>query len=331
MKPTPKPAANSTGFLQAEAPGSRAGRSAPFCYFSYLTNLASRHRIRCTAASLTRDPGEEAQGSLDLTFKRLTEAGIPPEMTCEALKGSLVSPVLAASQWRCARRGVLDGKAPSSTCSPPRGLERRARPQTQRVPDAGPGSSSSGKRGTCGSLISPFADEIENALRFYQSSFLQEIPHLYANLEEGLGMAVPRFLQMGSWIGGDRDGNPNVNVDTLVRALRRQCEVALGHYLRELNELRVELPMSSRLVDFTPELHALADGADVSDPHREDEPYRRALVGMYSRLALTLEKLTNKLSPRRIKGRRNLMTLRKTCWLIWPSWRPLSSRTRARR
>ena len=146
------------------------------------------------------------------------------------------------------------------------------------------------------------ADEIENALRFYHSSFLREIPHLYANLEEGLGMAVPRFLQMGSWIGGDRDGNPNVNVDTLVRALRRQCEVAVGHYLHELNELRVELPMSSRLVGFTPEIHALADGAGVNDPHREDEPYRRALVGMYSRLAMTLQKLTCKSSPRRAQG-----------------------------
>lgn len=69
-----------------------------FCYFSYLTNIAEdRHRIRCTAASLTRNPGEEAQGSLDWTFKLLAEAGITPEQTCEALKGSLVSPVLTAS------------------------------------------------------------------------------------------------------------------------------------------------------------------------------------------------------------------------------------------
>ena len=65
--------------------------------------------------------------------------------------------------------------------------------------------------------------------------------------------------------------------------------MALRHYLNEINELRVELPMSSRLVGFTPELGALADRADVSDPHREDEPYRRALVGIYARLAATLQ------------------------------------------
>ena len=95
------------------------------------------------------------------------------------------------------------------------------------------------------------ADEIENALRFYQTSFLREIPHLYASLEERLKMHVPPFVQMGSWIGGDRDGNPNVNVETLVRALRRQSEVAIQYYLNELNELRVEMPMSSRLVGFS--------------------------------------------------------------------------------
>jgi len=107
---------------------------------------------------------------------------------------------------------------------------------------------------------------------------------------------------MGSWIGGDRDGNPNVNVDTLVLALRRQSEVAMRHYLHELNELGVEMPMSSRLVGFTPELQALADKADVGDPHRKDEPYRRAIIGIYSRLATTLQKLTPKTPPRRARS-----------------------------
>ena len=271
-----------------------------FCYFSYLTDIAEdRHRIRCTAVSLTRNSGEEAQGSLELTFKLLAEAGITPEQTCEALKGSLVSPVLTAHPTEVQRRSVLDGTsaiehllAARETLSSERDLKRNEFLMRARIVQLW-------QTRLLRFAHLTVADEIENALRFYKSSFLKEIPHLYANLEEGLGMAVPRFLQMGSWIGGDRDGNPNVNVNTLVRALRRQCEV--GHYLHELNELRVELPMSSRLVDFTPELHALADGACVSDPHREDEPYRRALVGMYSRLAMTLRKLTGKLAPRRVQ------------------------------
>ena len=113
---------------------------------------------------------------------------------------------------------------------------------------------------------------------------------------------MPPFVQMGSWIGGDRDGNPNVNVETLVRALRRQSEVAIQYYLNELNELRVEMPMSSRLVGFSPELRALADKAQVNDPHRADEPYRCAIIGIYSRLATTLQKLTSKSPPRRAQS-----------------------------
>ena len=270
-----------------------------FCYFSYLTNIAEdRHRIRCTAASLTINPGEGAQGSLDWTFKRLTEAGLTPEQTCEALKGSLVSPVLTAHPTEVQRRSILDATSAIEHLLAARGalssefdLKRNEGLMRARIVQLW-------QTRLLRFAHLTVANEIENALRFYQSSFLREIPHLYANLEEGLGMAVPRFIQMGSWIGGDRDGNPNVNADTLVRALRRQSEVAIGHYLHEINELRIELPMSSRLVGFAPELEALADAAGVNDPQLEDEPYRRALIGIYSRLAITLQKLTSGVPPR---------------------------------
>ena len=53
---------------------------------------------------------------------------------------------------------------------------------------------------------------------------------------------------MGNWIGGDRDGNPNVDAATLRMALQRQSEVALRHYLTEVHELGAELSMSATLV-----------------------------------------------------------------------------------
>ena len=80
------------------------------------------------------------------------------------------------------------------------------------------------------------ADEIENALSYYEATFLREIPKIYADLERELGnQPVHSFLRMGQWIGGDRDGNPNVNADTLNYALRRQADVALRHYLTEVH------------------------------------------------------------------------------------------------
>jgi phosphoenolpyruvate carboxylase len=137
------------------------------------------------------------------------------------------------------------------------------------------------------------ADEIETALSYYEATFLREIPKLYAQLEHELGNhPVASFLRMGQWIGGDRDGNPNVSAQTLEYALRRQSEVALRHYLTELFWLGSELSLSAMLVEMSPAMQALADASPDVSEHRLDEPYRRAITGMYSRLAATLKELT---------------------------------------
>jgi phosphoenolpyruvate carboxylase len=137
------------------------------------------------------------------------------------------------------------------------------------------------------------ADEVETALSYYEATFLREIPKLYAHIERELGhQPVASFLRMGQWIGGDRDGNPNVTAETLEYALRRQCEVALRHYLTEVHFLGSELSQSALLVEVSPEMRALADMSPDVTEHRLDEPYRRALTGMYSRLAATLKEFT---------------------------------------
>ncbi|MDP1532497.1 MAG: phosphoenolpyruvate carboxylase, partial [Rubrivivax sp.] len=133
------------------------------------------------------------------------------------------------------------------------------------------------------------ADEIENALSYYQATFLREIPRLYGQLERALdGHAVAPFLRMGQWIGGDRDGNPNVNAATLRHALARQSEVALRFYLTEVHELGAELSVSGTLAPVSAQMLALAERSPDRNVHREDEPYRRALIGMYARLAASL-------------------------------------------
>jgi phosphoenolpyruvate carboxylase len=137
------------------------------------------------------------------------------------------------------------------------------------------------------------ADEIENALSYYEATFLREIPKIYADLERELGQhPVHSFLRMGQWIGGDRDGNPNVSAaDAGIRAappgrsgaaplpdrgaLAGQRAVAVGHAGR-----------------LSPEMQALAERSPDTNEHRQDEPYRRALTGMYARLAATLKDLT---------------------------------------
>ena len=104
---------------------------------------------------------------------------------------------------------------------------------------------------------------------------------------------------MGSWIGGDRDGNPNVDAGTLERALLRQATVLFEHYLQEVHALGADLSMTTLLIAADPDLQALADHSGDDSPHRADEPYRRALVGVYARLAATAQVLTGQNLARR--------------------------------
>src|SRR5206468_11519975 len=109
---------------------------------------------------------------------------------------------------------------------------------------------------------------------------------------------VPPFLRTGSWIGGDRDGNPFVNAETLSYAIRAQASVAFEHYLTEVHRLGGELSLSSRLVTPTDALLALATQAHDENPHRQDEPYRNALIGIYGRLTASAKALAGYVPPR---------------------------------
>src|SRR3546814_15952649 len=81
------------------------------------------------------------------------------------------------------------------------------------------------------------ADEVENALTYLREIFLPVLPSLYARWERELGYRPPSFLRAGSWIGGDRDGNPYVQADSLRLALSRACEAAIDHYLDAFHEI----------------------------------------------------------------------------------------------
>jgi phosphoenolpyruvate carboxylase len=99
------------------------------------------------------------------------------------------------------------------------------------------------------------------------------------------------FLRFGSWIGGDRDGNPFVTADVLERTLRMQSNTALSFYLAETHKLGAELSLDDRLVEASPGLLALAAQSPDHSAYRGHEPYRRAISGVYARLAATVHAL----------------------------------------
>jgi len=279
-----------------------------FTYFSHLANLAEdRHHIRRRAVH--ERAGDTQEGSLTVALSRLKAAGIAPKSIVHMLAQSHVSPVLTAHPTEVQRKSILDAERGIAQLLAVRDdIKSRSALHTsaKAAPDALAQRELVANEMQLRARVLQLwqtrllrftkltvSDEIENALSYYESTFLSEIPKLYADLEAELGHAhVHSFLRMGQWIGGDRDGNPNVNADTLHYALRRQCDVALRHYLTELHYLGGELSMSAMLVDVTPAMQALAERSPDTNAHRQDEPYRRALTGMYARLAATLKDLT---------------------------------------
>ena len=142
------------------------------------------------------------------------------------------------------------------------------------------------------------ADEVDTALTYLRDIFLPVIPPLYARWERLLGKRPPSFLRLGSWIGGDRDGNPHVTADSLRLALSRASQALLTDYLEQLNAIGAELSLSSELAVVSEALAALAQCSGDVNAARSDEPYRRAITGMYARLAASYQNLTGRTPSR---------------------------------
>lgn len=272
-----------------------------FTYFSHLANLAEdRHHIR--RREVHERAGDTQEGSIEVALARLRWAGINARTVSQTLAASYLSPVLTAHPTEVQRKSILDAERDIARLLTERDeIRGRALPRDALAPRE-LAANEAQMRARVLQLWQTrllrfskltVADEIETSLSYYEATFLREIPKLYAQLEHELGQQpVASFLRMGQWIGGDRDGNPNVSADTLAYALRRQCEVALRHYLTELFWLGTELSQSAMLVEVTPAMQALADASPDTSEHRMDEPYRRALTGMYARLAATLKDFT---------------------------------------
>ncbi|MDB5885865.1 MAG: Phosphoenolpyruvate carboxylase [Polaromonas sp.] len=276
-----------------------------FTYFSHLANLAEdRHHIRRRA--IHERAGDTQEGSIYVALSRLRWAGIAPKTISDILARSFVSPVLTAHPTEVQRKSILDAERGIAQLLTARDSIKALALAVNATKDAlTPRELAANELQLRARVMQLWqtrllrfskltvADEIENALSYYEATFLREIPKIYANLERELGMQpVHSFLRMGQWIGGDRDGNPNVNADTLNYALRRQADVALRHYLTEVHLLGGELSMSSILIDCSADMQQLAERSPDTSAHRQDEPYRRALTGVYARLAATLKALT---------------------------------------
>ncbi len=256
-----------------------------FLLFSLLANLAEdRHNT----------PASERAATLAGAIDTLAAAGVDRARVVELLEGALIAPVLTAHPTEVRRKSMIDREATitalMAACSNgfcDLGTEAELIRQITILWQTRP----------LRAVRPVVADEIETAVSYLGNSFLPVLPELHARWEALTEATLPPFLRPGSWIGGDRDGNPNVNAATLETALCRQAAVAIGHYLGELNALGAELSMSSASVAVSAALAALADQSGDTAPSRADEPYRRALTGIYARTAASFRNLTGRGAP----------------------------------
>jgi phosphoenolpyruvate carboxylase len=277
-----------------------------FSYFSHLANIAEdQHHIRRNRAHVLAGSAPRP-GSLAFVFERLRGAEVKPEAIAGFFDHALVSPVLTAHPTEVRRKSTITRELEIAEL-----LDERERSGGDSTALA-----DSEERLRRAILILwrtnmlrktrlRVIDEVANGLSYYDYTFFRELPRLYSEIERrldaygaGRKAPIPSFLRIGSWIGGDRDGNPYVTAEVLQEAVRQQSARALAHYLDELHELGGELSLASNLAPISPELAALADRAADSAAARQDEPYRRAITGIYSRLAKTAKELDHVIALR---------------------------------
>lgn len=268
-----------------------------FSYFSHLLNIAEdeqQHRRRRAYAAAGSPP---RPGSFAYALERARAAGVDAQALLDWFARARVAPVLTAHPTEVQRQSILDCQREIARILSRESSARRDEALQAEI-----------LRLWLTSMLRAtrleVADEVANSLAYFRLTFLNELPRLYAELERELeerfdpqegesapGLRLPPFLTVGTWIGGDRDGNPYVDAAVMRGALAQQAALILAHYLEETAQLYKELSLSARIRAAPAEIEALAAASGEASTYRRDEPYRRAVSGIYARLAAAAEAL----------------------------------------
>jgi len=270
-----------------------------FSYFSHLANIAEDQNNIRRMREGSRAGEPPRPGTLALTLLHSRDAGISAMNLREFFATALVSPVLTAHPTEVRRKSTIDREMEIAAV-----LDRRER--VQFTPEELAASDEQLRRAVLTLWQTNILrrtrltvlDEVANGLSFYDYTFLDEVPRLHCRLEdrlnEGGGAAegeLASFLKMGSWIGGDRDGNPFVTADVMRGTLKMQSSRVIRFYLDELHVLGSELSLAAHLADVSKDLRTLAESSPDKSPHRSGEPYRLAVSGIFARLTATAARL----------------------------------------
>ena len=275
-------------------------------YFS-LVNIAEEDFLHKYRKSFINEQGVQWQGSFDTTIAELTEQNLPAEKVQELLNQLTYTPVFTAHPTESKRRTIQEALQRIFSVSEKlnnENLDEFHRNEiTQQLKREIQILYKSNEVRTDKPTV---IDEVKNGLFYYRECLFNAIPEVYRQFEHALErqydnntIKVPSFFQFGSWIGGDRDGNPFVKPETTRKAIYLQNRQVLKEYLERITELTHVLTHSNQLC--TPsdafsksmeEDERLYSAAFADKPHRYNkEPYRRKLGYIYFRLTSNLNKI----------------------------------------
>lgn len=224
-----------------------------FAAFLQITNLAEDHVQRRRSRA-----GDARTDTLAGAIRTLADQGVEQETVLALLSKGLIAPVLTAHPSEARRKSVLDRQ--NAIAVNLEKLDRSASDaeRDQIDVDVRRQVAILWRTRLLRNVRIAVDDEIENAVSFLEHSFLPAVPKLYAHWQSVLGdpEQLKSFLRAGSWVGGDRDGNPNVEGKMMRKALARQSSAALRLYLGDVHALGAELSLSSRFTEITPEMKA---------------------------------------------------------------------------
>ena len=268
-------------------------------YFSILANIAEdHHHMRRWRNSQLEGKGA-SEGSLEASIAFSKEKGYNDKKLKEFFNSAFIAPVLTAHPTEVQRRTILSVQSNIVALLNKRHSDLTKEEREEAEEELKAQILTLYKTRVLRLTKPPVLEEVENMLYYFDKTFLQAIPKLYGAVAKNIGVCsddLNPFLQVGSWVGGDRDGNPYADADVLTNTLLKHAEKALSFYIVETGKLRHELsPSELRLPrDTLGALKSLLDISPDNTVRHSDEPYRIAFATVQARLVATYTKLIGK-------------------------------------
>jgi len=289
-------------------------------YFS-LVNIAEEDFQHQQRRRLIRNGKSLWMGSFDDTLSKFKQQGLEPLQVQDLLDQLAYIPVFTAHPTESKRRSVMNALRRIFLVNDQLNDSRLGKLQKQELTQELETQIQILWRTNEVREYKPqVKDEIKNGLFFFRESLFEAVPNIYRNMERKLAkhypdaqITVPSFLRFGSWIGGDRDGNPFVKPETTAMALRTQAQVVLEEYVRRVVSLMRVLTHSTELCSPTKAfLDSLAADENIRFEVFADSPnaflqapYRRKLSFMRHRLMKSLTIVRAQLNGKEVKDTEN--------------------------